>query len=376
MEKKSRFGPFRPGAGVLPPYLSGRESEQALFRDLLADMAQGIAPAGEVVLHGPRGNGKTVLLTWIERTIGRCAELDVVSLSPSAFRTPEELGELLLPDSWRRHLSPDEITIRGLTWRPGEKPTRALEKLLAARAKQKPLVVLLDEAHTLDIELGRLLLNTGQSVRGQELPFLLVLAGTPGLREHLHAMGASFWNRARSLPIGRLADEAAAEAIRKPLAAESVEISEDALAGVLDESHGYPYFLQLWGEAVWTQVSTASAACRRITPTEVAAARTKFEPAKQIYYRDRYDELRRTRRLPVARAVAEAFRGAQLLDDSELEAALGRGLGGESSDAASIEAEAALHRLGYIWRPGTSAKWEPGIPSLMDYIREHAPPLR
>ena len=373
MAKKSRFGPFRPGAGVLPPYLSGRESEQALFRDLLADMAQGIAPAGEVVLHGPRGNGKTALLTWIERALGRCAELDVVLLSASAFRTPEELWGRLLTESRCPDLSPDEITVRGMSSRPGEEPTPALEKLLATRAKQKPLVVLLDEAHTLDIELGRSLLNAGQSVRGQELPFLLVLAGTPGLREHLHAMGASFWNRARSLPIGRLAHEAAAEAIRKPLAAESVEISEDALAGVLDESHGYPYFLQLWGEAVWTQVS---AACRRITPTEVAAARTKFEPAKQIYYRDRYDELRRTRRLPVARAVAEAFRGAQLLDDSELEAALGRGLGGESSDAASIEAEAALHRLGYIWRPGTSAKWEPGIPSLMDYIREHAPPLR
>ena len=374
MAKKSRFGPFRPGAGVLPPYLSGRESEQALFRDLLADMAQGIAPAGEVVLHGPRGNGKTALLTWIERALGRCAELDVVLLSASAFRTPEELWGRLLPESRCPDRSSDEITNRGVSWQPREEPPPSLEKLLAARAKQKPLVVLLDEAHTLDIELGRLLMSASQSVRGQELPFLLVLAGTPGLREHLHTMGVSFWNRARSLPIGRLADEAAAEAIRKPLAAESIEISKDALARILDETDGYPYFLQLWGEAVWTLVSGASGDYRRFTRAEVSAARRKVEPGKQTYYRDRYDELHRIRQLPVARAVAEAFRGAEFLHDSELEAALRRGLGGDSSDAASIEAEAALHRLGYIWRPGASVKWEPGIPGLMAYIRKHPPP--
>ena len=374
MEKKGRFGPFRPGAGVLPPYLSGRESEQALFRDLLADMAQGIAPAGEVVLHGPRGNGKTALLTWIERALGRCAELDVVLLSASAFRTPEELWGRLLPESRFPDLSPDEITIPGMSSRPGEEPTPALEKLLAARAKQKPLVVLLDEAHTLDIELGRLLLSASQSVRGQELPFLLVLAGTPGLREHLHTMGVSFWNRARSLPIGRLADKAVAEAIRKPLAAESIEISKDALARILDETDGYPYFLQLWGEAIWTLVSGASGDYRRFTRAEVSAARRKVEPGKQTYYRDRYDELHRIRQLPVARAVAEAFRGAEFLNDSELEAALILGLGGKPSDAALLEAEAALPRLGYIWRPGTSVKWEPGIPGLMAYIRKHTPP--
>ena len=69
---------------------------------------------------------------------------------------------------------------------------------------------LLDEAHTLDVEVGRTLLNTSQHVR-DEAPFLLVLAGTPGLAAHLGGMNASFWSRMGEgrLGIGLLSDAAA-----------------------------------------------------------------------------------------------------------------------------------------------------------------------
>ena len=55
----------------------------------------------------------------------------------------------------------------------------ALTGLLEARCARKPLVALLDEAHTLDPEVGKVLLNSSQKVRARA-PFLLVLAGTPG----------------------------------------------------------------------------------------------------------------------------------------------------------------------------------------------------
>ena len=42
-------------------------------------------------------------------------------------------------------------------------------------------MLLLDEAHTVGEEIGSALLNASQQV-GRELPFLLVLAGTPELR--------------------------------------------------------------------------------------------------------------------------------------------------------------------------------------------------
>ena len=53
-------------------------------------------------------------------------------------------------------------------------------ELLTARCRRRPLATLADEAHTLDLEVGRTLLNASQRVR-DKAPFLLVLAGTPGM---------------------------------------------------------------------------------------------------------------------------------------------------------------------------------------------------
>ena len=90
-----------------------------------------------------------------------------------------------------------------------------------------------------------------------EAPFLLVLAGTPGLPERLGTMNASFWSRLGEgrLGIGLLSDAAGRAALVEPLAAHGVSIDADALATVVEESQRYPYFIQLWakscGSGIW-----------------------------------------------------------------------------------------------------------------------------
>ena len=58
---------FEPGPGGLPPYLAGREHEQRTCRAFLDHLRQGAAPPGNLVLYGPRGNGKTTLLSWLHK---------------------------------------------------------------------------------------------------------------------------------------------------------------------------------------------------------------------------------------------------------------------------------------------------------------------
>ena len=77
--------------------------------------------------------------------------------------------------------------------------------------------------------------------------------------------------------------------------------------------------------------------------------------------------------LPAARAVAEAFATRPLLTDPQVEAAIQPGLRAAGDAVGAAEAEQTLRRLGYVWRPGGEPAWEPGIPSLMDYMREHVP---
>ena len=123
---------------------------------------------------------------------------------------------------------------------------------MTVRCRKRPLVVLLDEAHVLERDVGQLLLNVSQEVRA-DAPFLLVLAGTPGLPAHLSAIDASFWSRLGEgrLGIGLLSDAATRAALVEPLAAHGVSIDANVLDAVVEDSQRYPYFVQLWGEALW-----------------------------------------------------------------------------------------------------------------------------
>ena len=367
MPSRSPRGPFRPGTGAAPPYLAGREEGQALFRDLLTDLKQGTAPGTQVVLYGPRGNGKTALLGWLKREAA-ASGIETSVLRPSEVPSEGRLRELLAPGSWWERIASGEVTIAGFSWKPGTMPPPPPGDILAARARTNALVLLVDEAHTLDLAVGRGLLNAAQEV-GAELPFLLVLAGTPNLEGRLNAMGASFWNRAEQIRVGRLSEESTAAAIQRPFADEGIAVAGDALTAIVRESQRYPFFVQLLGSRVWASVTGRGGS--RVTLAAVDAALAHFDRTRRRFYRQRLDELRRDGLLKVAVAVAEAFRNRPTLGDLELDAALKAADVGEG-DAADT-ATGRLAKLGFLWRADELPEWEPGIPSLMDYVLRHAP---
>ena len=324
----------------------------------------------EVILYGPRGNGKTALLHWVERTARESGGLDTYWLIGSDIPQPADLVQRLELRSVLERLVPESLSVAGVgaSWREREERP-LLAEALEARAKDTPLVVLVDEAHTLEPKVGQWLLNAAQ-VAGSRAPFLLILAGTPDLRARLSAMGASFWNRAKKVAVGRLEDAAAGEAIRRPLAADGIEIEEEALARMVRESHGYPFFVQLWGQVVWEQVRGSAEGDDRVTASVVGAVASAFEGEKDDYYVDRYWELEKMALLAVAREVAAAFRGRARLSNEDFREAVGRAAGGDSAADPGDGAE-VLEHLGFVWRTKGVPGWEPGIPSLMDYILKH-----
>ncbi len=373
MPVRDAFGPFQPGPGGMPPYLAGRKAEQHLFRALLRRLEECDLLPSEVILYGPRGNGKTVLLGWLRAEAASREAVDTVVLLPSSIPDTTRLAERLLPKSWWDRLTPDEVKVAGVSCRPGEGgPPPPPEDVLAARARKAPLLVVMDEAHTLDLEVGRALLNASQEVR-QQHPLLLVLAGTPNLQGHLGAMGASFWNRMEQLRIGRLDETATAEAIRRPFEEAGIVVAADALAGMVALSHGYPYFIQLLGRQAWQQVSRDRRS-DELTAAVLERARPDFEDTKGNYYLHRFFELQERNLLGAGQAVARAFVDAPngVLSGSRLHRVIAESLG--VADGPDVQrARRVLSDLGFIW--GTRAKpgWEPGIPSLMDYILEFAP---
>ena len=369
MPERSARVPFRPGTGARPPYLAGRGEEQKLLREYLCDLDACLAPGTFVVLYGPRGNGKTALLGWLEREAGRSFGAATSVVLPTQIPDGRSLVTRIRRTRWYDRLTSGTIAGVGLSWQANEPPAAATERVLTARARTKPLLLLLDEAHRLRPEAGEALLTAAQRVSA-ELPFLLVLAGTPNLRPHLGTLGASLWSRAEKIRLGRLDPTGAAEGFREPFRKAGIPVDSAALDRMVRQSQGYPYFVQLLGRAVWRRIPVRSPG-RRVTPEVVEAALPEFHRQEDDYYLDRFEEFERLRLLSVASVVADAFADRQVLSAAQFDEAIRTGLGGLTDAARLGRAHAELRNLGFVWRVRGRPDWEPGIPSLMDYVREH-----
>jgi AAA ATPase domain len=142
------------GVRVEPPRLQGRGSEGAKLDALLSDAAAGRSAV--LVLRGETGIGKSALLDHVEaraaafrvaRAVGVESEMEFAYGGLHQLCAPflDELGRL--PDPQRSALG----TAFGLT--AGETPDRflvglAVLNLLAELAEDKPLVCLVDDAHS------------------------------------------------------------------------------------------------------------------------------------------------------------------------------------------------------------------------------------
>lgn len=366
---KERSNPFVPGQGVLPPFLAGREAEQRLIRSRLARLAGGATPGSFVILHGPRGNGKTALLEWADRQaeLRKIRVIDIDVGGSEALASENRKRGCL--SSWlRRALSGFSVLGTGVSWR--QVPPSKLMATIERMAHRRRVLVAIDEAHTMPVRLGRALLSAGQRWQRRRPHAMLLLVGTPNLQEHLKTMGVSFWERSRKLAIGRLAPDAAAEAIRIPLEEAGRSISEEALGRIATESHGYPFFLQLWGELLWEESEVAG---QQLTCSDLDRVRPRFEEEKDDLYFNRYTEWVKAKLVPVAESVATAFRRSErrLADDVIRAAKEGLERSGLISDEeAALDACHQLSNLGYIC-PTVQASvhcYEPGIPSLMRFV--------
>ena len=375
---------FRPGSGGLPPYLAGRDGELAKMRPLRESLRDGTTPSRDIVLYGPRGNGKTVLMKEFLRRAARkgkgIPKLQVIRLTPNQIPDlPALCRHLVLERPGKKLLdrikSVKQVDLKltesgmpgmAITFEtPAE--TRLLPDVLRDRARAGPTAIAVDEAHTLDPEVGRELLNLVRILRDEkECPVLLMLAGTPGLRTRLGSMNATFWDRCRKIPVSLLNESDTAAALTHPLEQYGVRFDEEALREVVSESNGYPYFVQLWGAAL----TQDGALGERVTKSCVQKARPDFEEEKRAYYAERYGELKRRGVLRAAERIAPLFVDPTTsIDEDAILSAMEAQPAELPFDGARdhLDARDLLVQLGYIW--GDAAEgYLAGIPSLIDYV--------
>jgi hypothetical protein len=158
---------------------------------------------------------------------------------------------------------------------------------VAAREAGTALALFLDEMQYVEEDQLAALITSLHHTAQRGLPVILVGAGLPQLRGRM-GNAKSYAERLFDFPeVGPLSAEEAGLAIEKPINDEGAEITREALELIVEETRGYPYFVQEWGKHSW-EVAGASP----ITAEDVKNASTSAIAAlDESFFRVRFDRL-------------------------------------------------------------------------------------
>ena len=276
--------PYRPGAGTPPPALIGRDDLIEGFEFTLRRAIDN-RPGKSYMAVGLRGVGKTVLLNrfagiaanldvkvgFIEApesgdfrsllsirlrkillelqsrpvrdAVGRLVARALRVLRSFTLQTPEALSFSLGVDPLAGHADSGELSedLTDVMVAVGE----------AASACESGLLLAVDEVQYLSTDELAALITAIHRTTQLNLPIVLVGAGLPQL-PRLVGEAKSYAERLFEFPVvGSLVASDAAEAIVRPAREKGVEFEPAAIDRIVEESQGYPYFLQEWGSHVW-----------------------------------------------------------------------------------------------------------------------------
>ena len=312
--------PYAPGAGTPPPELAGRD-ELLRTVDIACQRVRAGRHAKSVLMIGLRGVGKTVLLDRmrdnaegaglhtlrIEAPEGRslpailAPQLRQALLRLSRSEQARELGRRALralagfARSLKLKYADIEVGI-DLEPEPGLADNGDLEHDLqalleaagrAAKAGGTALVMFLDELQYVEEEQLASLVTALHRCAQQQVPVMLVGAGLPQLPGQM-GRAKSYAERLFDFPfVGPLDAQAARTALEVPAAELGVAFEAAATARILDETQGYPYFLQEWGKHAWDAAQRSP-----ITSADVELASvTALAALDESFFRVRFDRL-------------------------------------------------------------------------------------
>ena len=333
--------PFEPGAGTRPPNLVGRERE---VEDAIASIKRGKdgRPIRGQIFYGMRGVGKTVLL----RRIGQLAS--EVGCVVAHLETPEgtSFPSLLVPELRKIVL---ELSLAAKAKARIARAAGALQAFAAifkvkigdvgvevdspkgladsgdlaadlgdllisvgelASAAGRGVVIALDEMQYLSMNDLSAIISAVHRCNQEGLPIGFFGAGLPNLLAKAGDAKSYSERLFQFVEVGALNAEDAARAIKIPIEDEGAKIAKNAVAFIVEQTRGYPYFLQEWGFGAWNAAPKSP-----ITLGDVKTANDHIlERLDRSFFKVRYDRLTATERLYL-RAMAELGPGPHASGD-------------------------------------------------------------
>jgi hypothetical protein len=273
--------PFRPGSGILPPLLAGRERETAIFEARVARTRDG--QPQHTALLGEWAIGKTTLLMHWRRMCQQAG--DAVVLSMAYPQSAEEfLASLVtaidaeLATDWPRRLDVELGLDIGIAdariRRPSRDPERelraALRRLVEHHAHEgRSVIVLLDDVDLLPMT-GDVLLRLracALELYAADLPFALLVAASSSLFHAVRSAHEPLVRFFEPLSLGPLDPADATRAVIGPVEESPVRFDPEVVSEIVDLAGGRPYYLQKLGYFAFDAATNG-----RVTQAEFAVA--------------------------------------------------------------------------------------------------------
>ena len=271
--------PFTPGAGLPPPYLAGRDGELKEFSRILKSIRDG--GVENAMIHGIRGVGKTVLLLEIQQICLNEGFLPILNLKfdrsdsdPKTFlkvmhacmeRELDDVSKMIkIKNKVKKigkYVKPKTVEVAGVSYSPmydsdEDLPIEMkLVRYLSDAWKSLEgggfhgVVFLFDEFHSVKDDNGCTtlggLVGAINELQIKKYRYSLVLCGLPSMISNVkNARSYSERMFGSSIRLSGLDDGDAEMAISEPLRDTPWRFSKALISAILNDSCGYPYFIQ------------------------------------------------------------------------------------------------------------------------------------
>ena len=273
--------PYRPGAGMSPAYLAGRDNTIHEAQNILQAINYGYS-ARSVVYYGLRGVGKTVLLNYIENLADEMdlpseymeiAERDRSFQYQMALHIYKLINRLSLLKNIESHIKKALSILKAFTIKYGcddisieVNPANGIsdtgnlandmtELFLAlgviAQKQNKGVVLFIDEIQYIKDSEFEALMEAIHRTNQKNYPIVIFSAGLPKIAKIAGDVKSYAERLFDFIEIDSLNNEEAKLALIEPAKRFQINYTDEAVNKIIEITQGYPYFLQEYGKWVW-----------------------------------------------------------------------------------------------------------------------------
>lgn len=385
--------PFRPGSGIMPPFLAGRDYHFDAFGNMLEDVSSG--HDSNMLLTGLRGMGKSTLL---EKFREIASEKGFATVMRSQFNKKHSIPELFMKAL--HHDVGGVISDLSKTKKPAEGIRKAanlakskkmefmgvgmessydtdsmlvedeMKKYLTAcwpvfeKAGLKGVIFLFDEFHevsNLDIKTGTILsdfIGVLNDLQKDGIGYYAVLAGLPNLELKVKKARTYAERMFFTIKVNSLSKADARNAIVEPLKETDTSFSNELVNAIIEETGRYPYFIQFYGREIISSIDK-----RRISLTDFKKIRKQIRKKLDNDFFDRRFADTSDTEKKILFAMSESD-----TDEIDMKVIKKSGIiqGTLAKSLVRLERKGLVHRCGY-------GKYRLSLPLLGEYLKRRRP---